>query len=141
MRLLPRADEDAAAGVERDGVQLAELARPRAFASPRLDEPPAFREFHDARVGAAAMAIGDIDVAVGRGDDGGRPVKGLVRLSSHAGPAKRHEHLSVRAELDHGMAFAVLAVSVGNEHVAVAIDMDRVRKHEKACAEALHEAA
>ena len=62
-------DKNAARRIKRNAVQFAELTGARAFGAPSLDEFSVPREFHDARVGVAAMPIRHIDVAIGRGDD------------------------------------------------------------------------
>ena len=62
-----------------------------AFLAPGLDELAVLGELHDARVGVAAMSVGDEDVAVRRGHDGGRRVE-LVRAAARdAGLAERQQ--------------------------------------------------
>src|SRR5437660_1587154 len=85
---------------------------------PGLDVRASLVERHDARVGVAALPIGHEDVAVQRGDDGGRRVE-LVRTAAWlSGLAERHEQLAVRAELEHLMALAVAPEPVGDPHIA-----------------------
>src|SRR6478736_2121594 len=53
---------DAAPGIDRDAVRHIELARPRAFTAPPLNELSFLRELHDPCV--RTLSIGDEDVAV-----------------------------------------------------------------------------
>src|SRR5689334_964810 len=57
-------DEQPALGIHRDRVRAIELARPRSLLAPGLDELAIFGELHDARIGVAAMAVCNEDVAV-----------------------------------------------------------------------------
>ena len=96
------------------------------------------------------MALGHVHIAVAWiGDD----VVGLGQrfggISFHAGGAQRHQHLAVGTELDDDAAFFFFArkfrallraphARVGHPYVAVAVDVDAVRPHEHARAEAAH---
>ena len=118
-----------------------ELARRLAVLAPGLDELAVLGELHDAVVGVAAVAVGDIDVAVGRDRDVARPIERVLAVAGHAGLAERHQDLAVRAELDDDSALAVLAALVGHPDVALAVDAEAMREVEHAAAEALHEFA
>src|ERR1700756_2799397 len=62
-------DVDASRRIERDAVRRLEFARPLAVLAPRGDECPVLGELDDTIVGALAVPIDDIDVAVGRDHD------------------------------------------------------------------------
>src|SRR5882672_10219426 len=59
-------DEEPSLRIHRQPMRRVELARSRALLAPGLDELAVLGEFDDARVGVAAMAVGDEDVAVRR---------------------------------------------------------------------------
>src|SRR5262249_23124271 len=103
-------DEEPTLRIHREAVRRVELARTAAFLSPGLDEFAVLREFDDARVGIAAMAIRDEDVPVRRGDHVGGLVEGIVAVTGGARLAERHEDLPVLVELDDDVAFALLAL-------------------------------
>ena len=141
-RAFPRSPTNsAAARVDRQRVRVSELARARAELAPLLDELAVFRKFHDAghvirrhlRI-LPGVAVGDEDVAVGRGHHVGRLVEMRRAAAGDAGRAEPHQHLAVGRQLDDLMPFrAVLArLRVGHPDVAVAIDVQAVRKHEQA---------
>src|SRR5262249_41267863 len=97
--------------------------------------------FHDAIVGSGAMAVGDVDVAVGRnGDIGGATQIALV-VARHSRLADCHQHLSVRAELDGSAALAVAGALVGDPDIALAVDGEAVREIDESGAQAGHELA
>jgi hypothetical protein len=99
--------------------------------SPSCDERAVFREFHDAIIGLMALdnavAVGDEDVAVRRGDHiRGRiehpwRVAGLTRL------AQCQQDLALRRELDDGMTFPVFTAPICDPHIAGPIDIEAVR--------------
>ena len=66
----------------------------------------------------------------------------LKMIGAAAGDARlaeRHQHLAVRAELDDLLALCrPCCLRVGHPDVAVAVDVQAVRKHEQPCADALH---
>src|SRR5262249_13633956 len=68
------ADEQAPAGIEGDGVRLADLAGTGALPAPLPDVLSVLRELHDPIVLAAAVAVGDEDISVRCHDN----VAGLV---------------------------------------------------------------
>ena len=117
------------------------LARRGALLAPGLDELAVARKLHDARIGVAAMAVADEDVAVGRDEDRRRRVELVVAGAGDAGLAERQQELAVRAELEHLLALAAHADAVGQPDIAFAIDMQAVRKDGEAGAEALHQLA
>ena len=102
---------------------------------------PSRRKLHDAsdiirrhlRI-LPGVAVSDVDIAVGRGDDIGRLVEMCRAAAGNAGRAKPHQHLAVRRQLDDLLPFRpVLArLRVGHPDVAVAIDVQSVRKDEQA---------
>ena len=118
-----------------------ELARRRALLAPGLDELAVLGELHDARVGVAAVSVGDEDVAVRRDDDGGRRVEVSGPLPGDAGLAERQQQLAVGAELEHLWPLPSLAEAVGHPDVAVAVDVNAVREQQHSGAEALHQLA
>src|SRR5207237_8929203 len=89
--VLAGADEQPSARVDRNRVRLADLARPRAFLPPLLDERAGAIEFDDAVVLAVSMAVGDEDVAVGRDDDVRRLIGEIRPRAGPAGLAERHQ--------------------------------------------------
>src|SRR5687768_2023208 len=92
------------------------------------------RELHDAIVGRAAMAVCDEDGTIRSDDDIRRTVEDVGAAPETPRLAERQEHLAVGAELDNLMTLAGYAVDavggVGDPDVAVAIDVDAMRRHE-----------
>src|SRR6185295_1263114 len=94
------------------------------------------------------VALGDVNIAIlWVGHDVVWIGQRLRRIAAHARLAECHQHLAVRTELDDGTALLVLAREllqligrrrprVGHPDIALAIDMDAVRPHEHATAEA-----
>ncbi len=131
------ADEQPSFGIHGEGVGLVEFAGGGAFLPPGLDERPVLREFHDARIGIAAVPVGDENVAVRRGDDIRGPVEGVGAVPGDPGLAQGEQHLALGAELDDLVAFAFLAVGVGDPDVAGPVDVNAVGKGEHPGTEAL----
>ena len=96
---------------------------------------------HDARVGVAAMAVGNEDVAVRRGHDGRWRIELIGTAAGGVRFAERHQDLAVGAELENLVAFAAAAEPVGHPHVALAVDVQTVREQQQAGAEALQQFA
>ena len=92
---------------------------------------PSLGELHDPRIGVAAVSVGDKNVAIGRDQNCGRRVELVRAAAGDAGLAERHQHLAVRAELEDLVALAVLAEAVGHPDIAVAVDVNAVRKQEQ----------
>src|SRR6266851_2392023 len=82
------------------------------------------------------MAIGDVDVAVWRHQNVGGTVELVVAVAGNARPAERHQHASVRAEFDGGLAPAIAGAAIGNPDVTVAVDAKTVRPVDQTSAEA-----
>src|SRR4030081_1833500 len=101
-----------------------DLARPRSLHAPGLDELAVLGKLHDARIGVAAVAIGNEDVAIGSRHHGGRRVELVVAGARDAGLAEREQDLAVRAELEHLMALPGLAGAIGEPDVAFTVDMN-----------------
>src|SRR5215813_10957759 len=99
-----------------------DLASAAAFLAPGLDEFAGLVEFDDAGIGVAAVSVADENVAIGRDQNRGRSVEGVRTVACRSGLAEREQDLAVGAELEDLMAFAVLALGVGNPDVAVAVD-------------------
>jgi len=57
-------DEQPSFGIESETMRTVELARSRSLLPPGLDEFPVLGELDDPRVGVAAMAVRDEDIAV-----------------------------------------------------------------------------
>src|SRR5262249_47569395 len=106
-----------------------------AMLAPRRDEFPVLGEFHDAVVAGSAMAVGDIDVAIGRDDDTARPVQEAGTVAGHSGLTQGHQHLALRAEFDNHVALAVLRALVGYPHIALVVDIKAMRLVEHVGAE------
>jgi hypothetical protein len=87
------------------------------------------------------MSIGDEDVAVRSNEHRRWRVEFVSTTAGDPGFAEREQHLAVRTELDNLMTFALLAQPIGDPDVALAIDMDAVRQHQRANAEAFHQVA
>src|SRR5262249_14953847 len=107
--------------------------------APGLDELAVLGILHDAIVGAGAMTVGDVDVAIGRNRNIGGAAEIARLIAGHAGLADRHQHLAVRAELDRGATLAVARPLVGCPHIAVAVYAEAVREIEQVGAEADYE--
>src|SRR5262252_1828063 len=116
-----------------------DLASGAAFLAPGLDEFAGLVEFDDAGIGVAAVSVADENVAIGRDQNRGRSVEGVWTVACRSGLAEREQDLAVGAELENLMAFAVLALGVGNPDVAVAVDKNSVRKHEHSGTETFHQ--
>src|SRR5215470_19036328 len=113
-----------------------ELALRLAVLAPRLDELAVLGELHDAVVGAAAMAIGNENVAVGCDHHIGWPVKHVLAITRHTGLADGQQHFALGAELDQHSTLAILAALVGDVDIALAVDAKAMREVEHATAEA-----
>src|SRR5258708_27958803 len=99
-----------------------ELTRLRTVAAPGRDEFSVRRIFDDAVVSVLAMAIGDVDVAVWRHQNVGGTVELVVAVAGNTRLAERHQHASVRAEFDGGLAPAIAGAALGDPDVTVAVD-------------------
>src|SRR5262249_36391135 len=78
--------------------RLAQLPAARALLSPLLDELPILRELDHAVVQAAAVAVGDEDVAVRRHHDVGGLLEEVGARAADAGLAQGHQNLARWAE-------------------------------------------
>src|SRR5262245_43666618 len=87
------------------------------------------------------MPIGDENVAVRRGHYVARTIEGVGPVTGNSRLAERHQHLSVRVELEHLVALAILPGRVGRPDVAVAVDMETVRLIEHSLAKHLQDLA
>ncbi|PYS55072.1 MAG: hypothetical protein DMG13_05765 [Acidobacteria bacterium] len=87
------------------------------------------------------MPVADENVAVRRDHNIGRSIEGVGTFRSNAGLAQRHQHLSIRAELEDLVAFAILSLRIGHPDVAVAVYSHPVSLHEHPRAKAFHELA
>ncbi len=158
---------EAALRVERQAMRLHELAFERAaHLAVFADELAGAIETDQAcRCGRrVAVAFSDQDVAVRIGNNVVRLVerRGIGRLSGHVAArlAERQQDFALRRELDHLVAHHLrghrgqwrigrrtrrargeVALTVGDPHVAVTIDVNAVREHEHALAEARHHLA
>src|SRR3954454_6454320 len=145
-------DPQTSPGVEHQRVRRAELAVLHADRAPRFQEFAVGRELADARGGAAlepfgdrrcgdhalgVVAVGDIDAAVGPGDDVVRLVELTIATTWLAGGAKAEKLLALRTELVDLLSLGALLVvrEVGNPHVAILVDVDAVRRHHHAFAD------
>src|SRR5262249_22273507 len=135
------ADIDPSARIERNGMRCIELALPLAVLAPGLEQSAVLGILHDAIVGSGAMAVGDVNVAVGRNCDIGGAAQIALVVARHSRLADRHQHLSVRAELDGGAALAVAGALVGDPDIALAVDGEAVREVDESGAQAGHELA
>src|SRR5262245_41030299 len=124
-----------------------ELTRRPSALAPGGDELSGAREFHDAVVPRLAMTIRDKHIADGRNRNVARRREMIRTASLLSGRAERHQHLSVRAELDDDLATlvafrrAVRGHGIGDPHVALRVDGEPVRPDEHAAAETLHDLA
>src|SRR6185295_17243962 len=144
------ADKQPPARVHRQRMRTlrVEITRSGALLPPRLDERAVLRELHDARVRRAAVAVADEDVAVGRHEHRGGNVERIAALAGDTRRPERHQQLPVGTELEDLVSFSVPArilpvgaFAVGDPDVAVAVDVNAVRPHEHARAEALDESS
>src|SRR5262249_55507596 len=123
-------DVDASRRIERDAVRRLEFARPLAALAPRGDECPVLGELDDTIVGALAVPIGDIDVAVGRDHDRAARAQIAGSVAGHSRLAQNHQHLAVGSKLDEIRALAVPGDLVAAPDIAVAVDVETVRNRE-----------
>src|SRR6266853_3478487 len=128
-------------GIEGQGVGRRKLAGGGPFLSPRLDKLPVFRQLHDPRVRISAMSVADENVAVRSDGHRRRPIESVRTVASHSRLAKRHQHLSIRAELEDLVALSVASLGVSYPYAPIPIHEDTVRNHEQSSAEALHQLA
>src|SRR5205085_6676835 len=98
-------------------------------------------ELHDARIGIAAVAVSDENVAVRRGYDRRWRIELVVAAAGDAGLAKREQKLAVGTEFENLMPLALDADAVGDPDIAVAIDVQAVREDQHSGAEALDQLA
>ena len=93
------------------------------------------------------MALGHVNVAVWSGHNVDRVGQGIGRTAGHAELPQRHEDLALRAELDHHAAFVFFsgkrlelfcgrASRVSHPHISILVDVETMRPHEHASAEA-----
>src|SRR5437764_11795016 len=82
------------------------------------------------------MSVGDENIAIRRDDDIRRPIESLRAVAGDSWLAERHQHSSIRTELEDLVAFAVFSVAIGYPHVSFFVHADAVGKHEHAGAEA-----
>src|SRR5437762_13479057 len=85
-----------------------EIARPGALLAPRFDERAVFGELDNTRIGVAAVAVADEDVAVRRDEDGGRHVERIGSIARDACLAERHQEFAVSAKLENLMTVPIL---------------------------------
>ena len=88
------------------------------------------RKLDDPVVAIARVTVAHEDVAVRRDQDVVRLVKAALGTTRHAGGAKSHQHVAVRAELDDLVSPVTLAAGIGDPHVAIVIHVDAVRPDE-----------
>src|SRR5262245_12724404 len=129
--------EQPASRIHGELMRRAELARTAAALAPGLDEGAVLGELENAVIGARAVSLRHEDVAVRRHEDVGRLIErvGGVGVAGDARLAQRHQHFAVLAELDDGLALAILRSRVGYPDVAFAVDMEAVRIVHRAGAE------
>src|SRR5262249_12986297 len=60
----PVGDEEPSAGIHRDAVRRVHLARGGSLLTPRLDEFPVLREFHNTSVAICYVSVSDENVSV-----------------------------------------------------------------------------
>src|ERR1700730_3944791 len=103
-----------------------QLARPRAFCSPELDELAILGVLHDASI--RALAVGDENVSIRPDDHVARTIQcvpGII-VAFDTLRAELHQQLPLRAELHD-----LVQYSVGDPYVVLAIDPQSMcrRKH------------
>src|SRR5882724_1258317 len=87
------------------------------------------------------MPIRNENVAVRRCHDVAGPIESVGPVAGNTRLAERHQHLSVRAELEHLVALAILTGRVARPDVAVPVDVETVRLIEHPLAEHLQDLA
>src|SRR6185312_5742624 len=130
--------EPAAGAANKQIVRLVELPGCVAEASPLLDEPSVLRELHDASRAelVRCVPVGDEDAAVARDGDAGRSIEPLGAPRRDASLAERHEHASLRAQLQDLLAELRIAVAdIRHPEVAVRVHGETVRVVEQPVAE------
>src|SRR5215470_16496573 len=132
-------DEQAAGRIHRQRMRQRKLPRAAAALAPCGDELAFFGELHDSGIGRTAMAVADEDIAIGRDEHVRRSIECVRTGAGNAGLAKGHEHLALRADLEHSVPLALAAMIVGRPHIAVIIDMQPMRMVEYPGTEAHHQ--
>src|ERR1700730_16274777 len=98
--------------------------------APLLDELPVLGKLHHSRVpGPDVMAVGNEDVPVRRDSNVVGLIESVLAVARDARFAKRHQHLSIRAKLEHLMPLAITPLSIRDPQVAGLVDADAVRKY------------
>src|SRR5688572_2722146 len=92
-------NEEPAFRVHRQRVRRVELAARRSPRAPLLDELAGSVVLDDARVAVSAVAVGDEDVTVRRGDHIGRLIEVHRVCAGHARHAETQQHFAIGAEL------------------------------------------
>src|SRR6266851_6520091 len=87
------------------------------------------------------MSVADENVAIRSDGHRRRPIESVRTVAGHSRLAKRHQHLSIRAELEDLVALSVASLGVSYPNAPIPIHEDTVRNHEQSCAEALHQLA
>ena len=142
MRLLPRsATSRRPCGSMHQPMRRVELARARPLLAPLLDELPVLVELDDARVGVAAVAVGDEDSPFGatRTSDGWLNVSGPLPATP-ALPSVISTR-PVGLNLKTCCPFPSLPWPSVTQMLSSAVDEDAMRVDEHAGAEARHELA
>src|SRR5262249_36451584 len=134
-------DIEASGRIKRDAMRCVELALCRPVSSPRLDEFAVLGELHNPVVGGTAVAVRDVDVAIGRDHDVGGTIEHILAVAGHAGFADGHQNLSLGTEFDQYGALAVLGAPVCRVDVAFVVHAQAVREVEHARSKARHELA
>src|SRR5262249_57587780 len=105
------------------------------------EECGGFEEWGGGGMGVGGMSRGDENVSIGRNEHRRWRVEFVRAIAGDPGFAEREQHLAVRTELDDLMTLAVLAQPIGDPDVALAVDMNAVRQHQRTNAEAVHQLA
>src|SRR5439155_10574851 len=108
-----------------------ELARARSLLATGLDQLALLGEFHDARVGVAAVTVADENLPVGIRDDGRRRIELVGAGAGDAGLAEPHQLFAVSRELDDLVALIAAAEPVDQPHIAIAVGVDAMREYEQ----------
>ncbi len=87
------------------------------------------------------MSIGDEDISIRSDQDVGRWTEGVRSVACDAGFTEGHQNFSVRAELEHLIAFGIFCRAVNQPDVSLSVHMDSMGADEHPGAKARHELA
>src|SRR5262249_50320384 len=131
-------NEQSSLRVEDEAMRSVEIARPRSFLAPRLDEFSVLVELDDARVAVAAVTVSHEYVAVRPDEYIGRPIEHLRAVPGDTSLAECHQDTPRRTDFEDLLPLAIFRLAVSDPDVVVRVDEQAVGIDKHAHAEARH---